>query len=51
VLVLVDAARLYRAQQANLFQPISSSQLNSAVPANLRDSRGRWYALTRRAQN
>jgi iron(III) transport system substrate-binding protein len=50
VLVLVDAARLYRAQQANLFQPIRSSQLNSAVPANLRDSRGRWYALTRRAR-
>lgn len=50
VLVLVDAARLYRAQQANLFQPISSSQLNSAVPANLRDTRGRWYALTRRAR-
>lgn len=50
LLVLVDAARLYRAQQANLFQPIRSSQLNNAVPANLRDSRGRWYALTRRAR-
>jgi len=50
LLVLVDAARIYRAQQANLFQPIRSSQLISAVPANLRDSRGRWFALTRRAR-
>jgi len=50
LLVLVDAARLYRAQQANLFRPIRSSELNKDVPANLRDPGGRWYALTRRAR-
>jgi iron(III) transport system substrate-binding protein len=50
LLVLVDAARLYRAQQDNLFQPISSPELNKDVPANLRDPGGRWYALTRRAR-
>ena len=50
LLVLVDAARLYRAQQADLFRVIRSSELNREVPANLRDPGGRWYALTRRAR-
>jgi iron(III) transport system substrate-binding protein len=50
LLVLVDAARLVRAQQDNLFRPISSRELNKDVPANLRDPGGRWYALTRRAR-
>jgi len=50
LLVLVDAARLYRAQEANLFRPIRSTELNKDVPANLRDPGGRWYALTRRAR-
>jgi len=50
LLVLVDAARLYRAQEANLFRPISSAELNKDVPTNLRDPGGRWYALTRRAR-
>jgi iron(III) transport system substrate-binding protein len=50
LLVLVDAARLYRAQEDNLFRPIRSAELNKDVPANLRDPGGRWYALTRRAR-
>jgi iron(III) transport system substrate-binding protein len=50
LLVLVDAARLYRAQEENLFRPIRSAQLNKDVPANLRDPGGRWFALTRRAR-
>lgn len=50
LLVLVDAARLYRAQKDNLFRPISSTELNKNVPANLRDPGGHWYALTRRAR-
>ena len=50
LLVLVDAARLYRAQEDNLFRPIRSAELNREVPADLRDPGGRWYALTRRAR-
>ena len=50
LLVLVDAARLYRAQEANLFRSIRSPELNKDVPANLRDPGGRWFALTRRAR-
>lgn len=47
VLVTVDAARLIRAQQMNLFRPINSAALNRDVPANLRDPNGHWFALTR----
>ena len=50
LLVLVDAARIYRAQEANLFRSIRSAELNKDVPANLRDPKGHWFALTRRAR-
>ncbi|MDA0215911.1 MAG: extracellular solute-binding protein [Cyanobacteria bacterium] len=50
LLVLVDAARVYRAQELGLFQTIRSAELNRDVPANLRDPAGRWYGLTRRAR-
>jgi iron(III) transport system substrate-binding protein len=50
LLVLVDAARLQRASDLNLFQPIRSQALDRDVPASLRDPQGRWFALTRRVR-
>jgi len=50
VLVLVDAARLDRAADMGLFQPARSAALRRDVPANLRDSRDRWFGLTRRVR-
>lgn len=50
VLVVVDAARIHRAQEMNLFQPIKSEALTDDVPASLRDPESRWFALTRRAR-
>lgn len=50
VLVLVDAARLDRAANMGLFQPARSAALRRDVPANLRDSRDRWFGLTRRVR-
>lgn len=50
VLVLVDAARLDKAARLDLFQPIRSENLERDVPAPLRDSKGRWFALTRRVR-
>ncbi len=50
VLMTVDAGRLWRAQEAGMFQPISSAVLNKAVPANLRDPKGHWFGLSRRAR-
>lgn len=48
VLILADAARLDRAANQDLFQPIQSQALLKAVPADLRDSNNRWFGLTRR---
>ena len=50
VLVLVDAARLDQAADLGLFRPSRSATLLRDVPANLRDSKGRWFALTRRVR-
>ena len=50
VLVLVDAARLTKAADLGLFQPIRSTTLLRDVPVTLRDSRQRWFALTRRVR-
>jgi iron(III) transport system substrate-binding protein len=48
VLILADAARLDRAAALDLFRPTDSASLEEAVPADLRDPDGRWFALTRR---
>ena len=48
VLVLADAARLDQAADLGLFRPSPSAALLRDVPLNLRDSKGRWYGLTRR---
>jgi iron(III) transport system substrate-binding protein len=50
VLVLVDAARLDKATDMGLFRPIRSTSLQRDVPVSLRDSKGRWFALTRRVR-
>ncbi|WP_338431765.1 Fe(3+) ABC transporter substrate-binding protein [Synechococcus elongatus] len=53
VFITVDAGRLWQATQANLLRPLSQSQapkLYQAVPANLRDPQGRWFALSKRAR-
>jgi len=50
VLVLVDAARLDKAARMGLFQPVRSATLQRDVPAPLRDTQGRWFALTRRVR-
>lgn len=50
LLVLVDAARLVRAADQGLFQPVQSAAIAKEVPPELRDSRGRWSALTRRVR-
>lgn len=50
VLVTVDAANLWRAEQEGLLRPIRSAVLERDVPASLRDPEGRWYGLTVRAR-
>lgn len=50
LLMTVDAGRLWRAQQEDIFEPIDSSILTNAVPENLRHPDGLWFGLTKRAR-
>ena len=50
VYLTVDVANLSLAAEQDLLQPIDSTELDSAVPANLRDPEGRWYGLSERAR-
>lgn len=50
LLLTVDAGRLWRAQQEDLFAPVTSSILTDAIPANLRHPEGLWFGLTKRAR-
>lgn len=48
--IAADAGALWRAQQAGLFQPVSSTTLEDRIPANLREPDGNWYGFMRRAR-
>jgi iron(III) transport system substrate-binding protein len=50
VVLLVDAARLAKAQQMGLFQPLNSPVLAERIPAQLRAADGSWYAFSTRAR-
>jgi len=54
VILLVDAARLWRAEINGLFQPVKSNTLEARIPAHLRgkdDGQGSsWFGLSTRAR-
>ena len=50
VLLLVDAARIWNAQQLGLFAPVKSATLESRIPAELRDKDGQWFGFSTRAR-
>lgn len=50
VFLAVDAGRLWRAEEAGLFQSVSSDILDSSVPDNLRHPDNLWFGLTKRAR-
>lgn len=54
VILMVDAARLWRAQIEGLFQPVKSKMLDARIPSNLRgknDGEGsEWYGFSTRAR-
>jgi iron(III) transport system substrate-binding protein len=54
VILLVDAARLWRAEVAGLFQPVKSKILESRIPAHLRGKDGgegsSWFGISTRAR-
>ena len=50
VFITVDAGRIARATEMGLFQPIQSTVLNNAIPANFRDPNGNWYGFSKRVR-
>lgn len=50
VLVTVDAGRLWRAEQAGLFQPIQSKVLAERLPANMLAAGNQWFGFSARAR-
>ena len=45
-----DTGRLWRANEAGLFQTVSSDVLNERVPASLRHPEGHWFGISKRAR-
>lgn len=50
VFITVDAGRLWRAEQAGLFQPVKSKVLDSRIPAAYRDPDNTWFGFSARAR-
>ena len=50
VFLTVDAGRLWRADEAGLFQPVESLALDKLIPANLRHPDGHWFGFSTRAR-
>ena len=50
LLITVDAGRLWRAEQAGIFAPVSSEILQGRIPDNLRHPDGLWFGLSKRAR-
>jgi iron(III) transport system substrate-binding protein len=50
ILMIVDAARLWSAQQQGLFQPVRSNALAERIPPSMRDPDGNWFGFSSRAR-
>src|SRR5690606_30700052 len=50
MLITVDAGRLWRAEEAGIFSPVSSDILEERIPAHLRHPDGLWFGLSKRAR-
>ena len=50
ILLTVDAGRLWRAEQAELFAPVDSDVLNRRIPDHLRHPEGLWFGYSTRAR-
>lgn len=50
ILLTVDAGRLWRAEEKNIFQPANSRTLDQRVPSHLRHPDGLWYGISKRVR-
>ncbi len=50
LLLTVDAGNLWHAAEEGVLRPVDSKVLMENIPAHLRDSQNRWFALSKRAR-
>jgi iron(III) transport system substrate-binding protein len=50
VFLTVDAARLWRAEQAGIFAPVKSAVLDKRIPATAKDAENKWFGFSARAR-
>ncbi len=50
VVLTVDIGRLYAYADKDLLSPVNSKTLEQNIPPHLRDSRNRWFGLSKRAR-
>ena len=50
VFLTVDVARLWRAEQAGIFQALKSELLNERIPSHYRDLDNKWFGFSARAR-
>ena len=50
VFMTVDATGLWKAEKAGIFGPVSSTVINSRIPASLRHPSGLWFGFSKRAR-
>ncbi|MEC8348702.1 MAG: Fe(3+) ABC transporter substrate-binding protein [Pseudomonadota bacterium] len=50
MMITVDAGRLWRAAQKDIFQAVESTLLNRRIPDHLRHPDGLWFGLSKRAR-
>ncbi|RPI46863.1 MAG: Fe(3+) ABC transporter substrate-binding protein [Betaproteobacteria bacterium] len=50
VFITVDIGRIWRADQAGIFEAVKSPVLESRIPASFRDPANRWYGFSARAR-
>ena len=50
ILITVDAGRLWRAAEAEIFAPVESELLEEKIPDNLQDPDNLWFGYSKRAR-
>lgn len=50
VFITVDIGRIWRAEQAGIFEPVKSAVLESRIPSSFRDPENRWFGFSARAR-
>jgi iron(III) transport system substrate-binding protein len=50
VFLTVDAARLWRAEQAGIFAPLKSEMIDKRIPATARGADNKWFGFSARAR-